>query len=446
MPVSVTCPGCGKRYKVPDTKIGSAIGCKQCDTQIFVSADGDESKRLRSRRGGAVELSDGDLQKRKIGVTLMILGVGSLLLPMMGLQFRVLALMGESAQLVGAGLAYLGAMMFVVAMRSQPLTAAIVGGGAAAATTFLAAPFLQQLNGGPGGPAGPVAPPQMAQNDAAPPPAAQPGPQGQPARPAPPGPQAAHQPDQSGATGPSGRPGGARPGFGPGNRPPFGRPGQRNMQNGGPQGRPQRGNPAAQRGRQTSASGSRQTQLDLSRSADTTPVNLLDVIQPARDQLIGGWALRNGALTSPVMQPARIDVPVIPPQSYVLTIDAERLRGIESLNIGLVVGGRGVTVILDGYGGQTAGLNRLDGRTADINEATFRGKLLHPGRTNTIVCTVGPNSVQVTCNGQQAINWTGNPQRLSRDHRWTPGRDDHLQLGCWATRWKISRMELTPVP
>lgn len=445
MSVSTTCPGCGKRYKVPDSKIGSAIACKQCDTQIFVSAAGDESKRLRSRRGAA-ELSDGDLRKRKIGVSLMILGVGSLLLPIMGLQFRLLVLLGDSAPLVGTGLAYLGAAMYIVAMRSQPLMAAIVGGGVAAATTFLAAPFLQQLNGAPGGPAGPVAPPQMAQNDAAPRPAAPSRPLRHPAQPAAPGPQAAHQPDQSGATGPGARPGGARPGFGPGNRPPFGRPGGtgntgRSPQ-GGMSGRPQ----AGRRSQQTAANRSRPTQLDLSHSTDSAPINLLDVIQTGRDQLVGAWTLQNGALTSPVMQPARIDVPVIPPQSYVLTIDAERLRGTDSLNIGLVVGGRGVTVILDGYGGQTAGLNRLDGRTADINEATFRGKLLPSGRTNTIVCKVGPNSVQVTCNGQQAIHWTGNPQRLSRDHRWRPGRDDHLQIGCWATKWQITRMELTPVP
>ncbi|MFG0333396.1 MAG: hypothetical protein ACF8TS_08555, partial [Maioricimonas sp. JB049] len=201
-----------------------------------------------------------------------------------------------------------------------------------------------------------------------------------------------------------------------------------------------------QAARTAASTGTRQTQLDLSNGQDSTPVNLLDVIQPSRDQLIGRWTLHNGSLTSSMLRPARIDVPVKPPSSYVFTVEAERLQGNDSLNLGLVVGGRGVTVIMDGYGGQVTGLNRLDGRTGDNNESTHRGKTLPDGRRNVIVCTVGPESVQVTANGRTVIDWKGNPQRLSRDHRWTPGRDDHLQLGCWATKWQITRLELAPTP
>ncbi|QDU38527.1 hypothetical protein Mal4_28560 [Maioricimonas rarisocia] len=435
MSVSVTCPGCAKRYKVPDSKIGNAIACKHCDTQIFVSASGDESKRLRTRREAATEMSEMDAHLRKSGIALMLVGLASFVLPMMGMQLRMFARLGDSAQVGGAIAAYVGVALFIYAMRREPLAAAIGGGSVAAIVTVLAAPYLQQQNGAP---AVAQQPPPQAVPGAAPqaaPPAARSG-----------QPQQAHQPEQ-----PQQR-GGPPPGFGSRPRPPFNRPegfGPRNRGPGAgrPTGRPSgQGAARTQGSRTASSTGTRQTQLDLSSQTEGNPVNLLDVIQPSRDKLIGPWTLQNGTLTSPMLQPARIDVPVKPPSSYVLTVEAERLQGRDSLNLGLVVGGRGVTVIMDGYGGQVTGLNRLDGRTGDVNESTHRGKVLPNGRRNTIVCTVTPKSVLVSANGRTVINWTGSPQRLSRDHRWTPGLDDHLQIGCWATKWRITRMELTPTP
>ncbi|MFG0331893.1 MAG: hypothetical protein ACF8TS_00900, partial [Maioricimonas sp. JB049] len=217
MSVSVTCPGCAKRYKVPDTKIGKAIACRHCDTQIFVSAAGDETKRLRTRREAAAEMSEMDGHLRKSGIVLMLLGLASFVLPMMGLQLRMFARLGDSAQVGGAIAAYVGVALFIYAMRREPLAAAIGGGSVAAIVTVLAAPYLQQQNRAPA--IAQQAPPQAAPGAAS---------------------QQPHQPAQ-----PQQR-GGPPPGFGSRPRSPMGRPEGFGPRNRGPGATRSTGRPAGQ--------------------------------------------------------------------------------------------------------------------------------------------------------------------------------------------------------
>ncbi|MBM4069916.1 MAG: hypothetical protein FJ271_13335 [Planctomycetes bacterium] len=51
------------------------------------------------------------------GITLLVLGVGSFILPLMGLQFRLLNLFGQATPFLGGGLAVLGAVLVVVSLR-----------------------------------------------------------------------------------------------------------------------------------------------------------------------------------------------------------------------------------------------------------------------------------------------------------------------------------------
>lgn len=48
---------------------------------------------------------------RKTGIYMLIFGVGSFLLPLFGLQFRVLSLFGDSLPYVGAALTVLGGLL-----------------------------------------------------------------------------------------------------------------------------------------------------------------------------------------------------------------------------------------------------------------------------------------------------------------------------------------------
>jgi hypothetical protein len=90
-------------------------------------------------------------------------------------------------------------------------------------------------------------------------------------------------------------------------------------------------------------------------------------------------------------------------------------------------------------------LNLTVGRPADNNATTFRSPVFLADRPSTIVCSVRESSVQVSCNGQPVVNWSGNVQELDLDRRfWTGIPPDKLFIGTWLTTFRIRKLELVP--
>ncbi len=61
---------------------------------------------------------------RSTGALLLVLGVGSFVLPMFGLQFKLLQALGDTTPYVGSGLAVVGAILLLVSLRSSGTQAA----------------------------------------------------------------------------------------------------------------------------------------------------------------------------------------------------------------------------------------------------------------------------------------------------------------------------------
>lgn len=178
-------------------------------------------------------------------------------------------------------------------------------------------------------------------------------------------------------------------------------------------------------------------------------VDLLSEIELPKGQLNGRWTIQDGALISPMTRgdiPAKLTIPVRPPESFQLIVVMERLQGQDSITFGFPVGGQDVMVCIDGYGGIYSGINLIDRATADRNESSRRGPFLRNGEPNTIVCTVGPDSVHATVNGKTAVDWRGDVRRLSLDRRWPHGPLGQIELGSWQTSYRITRLELRPLP
>jgi hypothetical protein len=55
---------------------------------------------------------------RSWGIWLLVLGIGAFVLPYAGLQFKILAIFGESLPLVAGGMAVIGAVMLALSMRA----------------------------------------------------------------------------------------------------------------------------------------------------------------------------------------------------------------------------------------------------------------------------------------------------------------------------------------
>ena len=56
----------------------------------------------------------------RLGVWFLILGVGSFILPMIGLQFRILSILGDKTELVGGIMATVGLVLVIISQLSKP--------------------------------------------------------------------------------------------------------------------------------------------------------------------------------------------------------------------------------------------------------------------------------------------------------------------------------------
>jgi len=178
------------------------------------------------------------------------------------------------------------------------------------------------------------------------------------------------------------------------------------------------------------------------------PVNLLALVDPKRDQVLGEWRLENGTLIAPAMEPppATLVISNPPPDEYILTIVAERIAGNDSLDLGLIVGKRQTTLILDGYGGRTSGLSLVRGRPGDSNETTFDIPVFKLGTPSTIVCQVQRTSVHVSINGRPRMYWSGDPEDLAHETQsFKELPSNKLYLGAWGNSFHIRKFELVPL-
>lgn len=174
-------------------------------------------------------------------------------------------------------------------------------------------------------------------------------------------------------------------------------------------------------------------------------IDLLKLIDPKRDSVRGLWRWEGQTLVSPRGTDMRLQVPFSPPSEYELEIHAARMEGTHNLNIGLVASGRQFLVNLDGYGASISGFHLLDGKSANVNESTYRGKVFTTGQPASIVLVVHRQGVTVRVDGKTIIDWHGDFSRLSMDEKYAVHDAKQLAVGAFNSTFHISKMVLRPL-
>ena len=175
-------------------------------------------------------------------------------------------------------------------------------------------------------------------------------------------------------------------------------------------------------------------------------VDLLKLIDPARDTVEGTWTLEKGVLVCAEKRSwARLQIPYIPPDEYDLTIVAERVEGLEAINIGLVRGEAQFHSVVDGWKATMSGLSTVDGKWANRNETTRRGQLLKNGRSSVVVCSVRKEGVSMTVDGNLIFDWKGDYSRLGNIRPLTVPYRRALYINSFYCVYRFSKMTLKPV-
>ena len=175
------------------------------------------------------------------------------------------------------------------------------------------------------------------------------------------------------------------------------------------------------------------------------PVELLPLVNLARDRIVGGWTLEEGILSvAQSDQPVTLLLPYRVPQEYSLEVVASRAatdNAQRALVLGLVVGDHLTTLVIDSE--QRSALWPVDGRGWQDNPTTTQPAWqFQDDKSSTVRCTVRKSHVLVEFDGRKLIDFEGDFSRLQAG--WESPRRDRLMLG--SLRGHVfSRVTLTPL-
>lgn len=177
-------------------------------------------------------------------------------------------------------------------------------------------------------------------------------------------------------------------------------------------------------------------------------IDLLRLIDPARDTLLGEWRRDGKSLVSPVTQWGRIQIPYRPPEEYDLEIIGVRETGHDALAVGLGKGQAAFAVWIDGFPDRDglSGLDRLDGSLIEDSPARVPGLRIRNARSFRILAAVRDAGVTVTVDGERVVDWKGEFSRLSPSPVWRPRSPGApLFVGADSSRVRFQGIILKPV-
>lgn len=176
-------------------------------------------------------------------------------------------------------------------------------------------------------------------------------------------------------------------------------------------------------------------------------IDLLKLIDPAKDSVATTWTLSNGVLSPGMNFRSRLQVPYQPPEEYDLTMVFTTTGDGNPMFIGLVAGGAQCHVFIDAW--NKTGIDNIDKKGTPLSQGTNflnygKGETTY-GKDNTVVVAVRKKGITLTVNGKNAFTWEGPLSRLSPNPDWAVPNPQALYLGAWDRPLAIRKYALTPV-
>jgi hypothetical protein len=148
-------------------------------------------------------------------------------------------------------------------------------------------------------------------------------------------------------------------------------------------------------------------------------IDLLALVDPARDAIVGKWERRGNDLAA-TGGGADLAIPVLVAGDYDLELRLTPIDGSGYLGMSLPVGATGVNVYFSRVSSK-CGLSRVSGKGHDANETTNRNAIVENGRSYVVYAKIAAQEksaqIQVSCDGAQVILWQGPLSALTLNHR-----------------------------
>jgi len=175
-------------------------------------------------------------------------------------------------------------------------------------------------------------------------------------------------------------------------------------------------------------------------------VDLLKLIDPAKDAAGGTWKFEGTTLVAPTVKFGRLQIPYVPPQEYDVKLVVERKDKANSIVLGLVGGGKQFIAVVDAFDHDPfSGIELIDGKAFPDNETGVPGRLLENGKKATLEYGVRKDKVTMMVNGKRIVDWKADWEGLTLYKDWKMPRADALFIGAWTAPYHIHEAVLTPV-
>jgi len=177
-------------------------------------------------------------------------------------------------------------------------------------------------------------------------------------------------------------------------------------------------------------------------------VDLLKLIDPKLDGVLGDWTLERGVLVFPAGRSAAwLQIPYSPPEEYDLKIVATRKGGGGfDFYVGVIVpGGKPLLLHIDGgFQGKSGGFQSIDGKDWGSNETSWNDiRVFDADKRHTLLISVRRNQLAVTADGKSLSKWTADYTRASPVS--SVPNPSALWVGDWEAVFEVSQMQLIPV-
>jgi hypothetical protein len=177
--------------------------------------------------------------------------------------------------------------------------------------------------------------------------------------------------------------------------------------------------------------------------------NEIDVLKQLPEELAsvsGKWEWKSDKLESPKAYGARIELPVDVPQEYQVIYVVEPLDEPNGLTLGQVSQGNRFLVLLNYHSGK-ARLNAIENINGhNVGNATTSDRSLFvKNRISQVVSTVRREGVRVDVDGQNILDWVGNPNELSLSEYWQTPNANRLFIGAYDCRYRIHQVTIRPI-